>query len=168
MGGFLFTFIQSKVCAGEEVSDGGERQTSWWLAWRGDKELLYVAIWETNACYTPSLRFRVTEYARLFEAHSLFSPPMKLRCELSANPDGGLGPWATTVRKWREKKSPYSRLLQPLCPRAHKQVISAPTSAPSAGHHQTVLGDPETSDARPEGPQNCRSQESPQSLQGTR
>lgn len=79
--------------------------------------------------------------------------------------------WALGQQQWEsgERKSlPYSRLLQPLCPRAHKQVISAPISAPSAEHHQTVLGDPETSDARPEGPQNCRSQESPQSLQGTR
>lgn len=43
LGGFLLTFIQSKVCAGEDVSETGERQASWWLAWRGDKELLYVA-----------------------------------------------------------------------------------------------------------------------------
>lgn len=40
LGGFLFTFIQSKVCAGGEVSVEGERAFSLWPAWRGDRAWL--------------------------------------------------------------------------------------------------------------------------------
>lgn len=39
---------------------------------------------------------------------SLVLPTMKLHCELSANPDGGLGAWKRT-REMREEKRPYSR-----------------------------------------------------------
>ena len=76
---------------------------------------------------------------------------MKLHCELSANPDGGLGPWATTMREWREEEAP---LLQ-ATPATHKQGSQAGEFQPLLLTPQLgtirVLGDPETSDARPEG-----------------
>ena len=111
---------------------------------------------------------RVTEYARLFEAHSLFSPTMKLHCELSANPDGGLGPWATTVRAWGEKKAPLLQATPATLQQGSQAGEFQPQLLPPQPGTVRVLGDPETSDARPEGLQNCRSQESPKSLQGTR